>query len=78
MGAAAILMLYFVPLAAAWRRYRERPSAASPALPLLILCSGFLLAGMVDVVLAWRPTIMFYGLAVSLLLVNMDSAGADA
>jgi hypothetical protein len=30
------------------------------------------------VVLAWRPTIMFYGLAVSLLLVNMDSAGADA
>jgi O-antigen ligase len=78
LGAAAVLMLYFVPLAAGWRRYRLRPSAASPALPLLILCSGFLLAGMVDVVLIWRPTIMFYGLAVSLLLVNMDSAGADA
>lgn len=78
LGAAAILMLYFVPLSAGWRRYRQRPSAASPALPLVILCSGFLMAGMVDVVLAWRPTIMFYGLAVSLLLVNMDSAGADA
>ena len=78
LGTAAILMLYFVPLGAGLRRYRQRPSAASPALPLVILCSGFLLAGMVDVVLAWRPTIMFYGLAVSLLLVNMDSAGADA
>ena len=78
LGTAAILMLYFVPLAAGLRRYRQRPSAASPALPLVILCSGFLLAGMVDVVLAWRPTIMFYGLAASLLLVNMDSAGADA
>ena len=78
LGASAILMLYFVPLAAGWRRYRQHPSAASPALPLVILCSGFLMAGMVDVVLAWRPTIMFYGLAVSLLLVNMDSAGADA
>jgi O-antigen ligase len=78
LGTAAILMLYVVPLAASLRRYRLRPSAASPALPLVILCSGFLMAGMVDVVLAWRPTIMFYGLAVSLLLVNMDSAGADA
>lgn len=78
LGTAAILMLYLVPLTASLRRYRQRPSAASPALPLVILCSGFLLAGMVDVVLAWRPTIMFYGLAVSLLLVNMDSAGADA
>ena len=78
LGAAAILMLYFVPLTAAWRRYRQSPSAASPALPLVILCSGFVLAGMVDVVLAWRPTIMFYGLAVSLLLANMDSAGDHA
>jgi O-antigen ligase len=78
LGAAAILMLYFVPLTAGWRRYRLQPSAASPALPLVILCSGFLLAGMVDVVLAWRPTIMFYGLAVSLLLVNMDNAGTEA
>jgi O-antigen ligase len=78
LGTAAILMLYFVPLTAGLRRYRLHPSAASPALPLLMLCSGFLLAGMVDVVLAWRPTIMFYGLAVSLLLVNMDSAGTDA
>lgn len=78
LGAAAILMLYLVPLLAAWKGYRLRPSAASPALPLLILCSGFLLAGMVDVVLIWRPTIMFYGLAISLLLVNMDSAGTDA
>ena len=78
LGTAAILMLYFVPLTAGLQRYRRRPSAASPALPLVILCSGFLLAGMVDVVLAWRPTIMFYGLAVSLLLVNMDSARADA
>lgn len=78
LGAAAILMLYFVPLAASWRRYRLRPSAASPALPLLILCSGIMLAGMVDVMLVWRPTIMFYGLAVSLLLVNMDSAGDPA
>jgi O-antigen ligase len=78
LGAAAILMLYFVPLGASWRRYRLRPSAASPALPLLILCSGFVMAGMVDVVLAWRPTIMFYGLAVSLLLVNLDSGGERA
>jgi O-antigen ligase len=78
LGAAAILMLYFVPLTAGLRRYRLQPSTASPALPLVMLCSGFLLAGMVDVVLAWRPTIMFYGLAVSLLLVNMDSAGTDA
>jgi O-antigen ligase len=78
LGAAAILLLYFVPLAASWRRYRLRPSAASPALPLLILCSGIMLAGMVDVMLVWRPTIMFYGLAVSLLLVNMDSAGDRA
>ena len=78
LGTAAILMLYFVPLTAGLQRYRRRPSAASPALPLVILCSGFLLAGMVDVVLAWRPTIMFYGLAVSLLVVNMDSARADA
>jgi O-antigen ligase len=78
LGAAAILMLYFVPLAAGLRRYRLRPSLASTALPLVMLCSGFLLAGMVDVVLAWRPTILFYGLAVSLLLVNMDSAGTDA
>jgi len=78
LGAAAILMLYFVPLTAAWRRYRLQPSAASPALPLFILCSGCVLAGMVDVVLAWRPTIMFYGLAVSLLLANMDSAGDRA
>ena len=77
LGAAAILMLYFVPLTAGLRRYRLRPSAASPALPLVLLCSGFLLAGMVDVVLAWRPTITFYGLATSLLLVNMDSAGAE-
>ena len=78
LGAAAILMLYLAPLTAAWKRYRRRPSAASPALPLLVLCSGFILAGMVDVVLAWRPTIMFYGLAISLLLVNMDSAGDEA
>ncbi|MDB5928886.1 MAG: hypothetical protein JWR60_593 [Polaromonas sp.] len=78
LGAVAILMLYFVPLTAGLRRYRLQPSTASPALPLVMLCSGFLLAGMVDVVLAWRPTIMFYGLVVSLLLVNMDSAGTDA
>lgn len=78
LGATAILMLYFVPLSAGWRRYRQHPSAASPALPLVVMCTGFLMAGMVDVVLAWRPTILFYGMAVSLLLVNMDSAGADA
>ena len=78
LGVAAILMLYFVPLTAGLRRYRLQPSAASPALPVVMLCSGFLLAGMVDVVLAWRPTIMFYGLTVSLLLVDMDNAGADA
>jgi len=78
LGAAAILMLYFLPLAAGLRRYRLRPSAANPALPLVLLCSGFLMAGTVDVLLAWRPTITFYGLATSLLLVNMDSAGADA
>nr|WP_314624558.1 O-antigen ligase [uncultured Noviherbaspirillum sp.] len=78
LGTAAILLLYLAPLTAAWKRYRRRPSAASPALPLLVLCSGFILAGMVDVVLAWRPTIMFYGLAVSLLLVNMDRVGDDA
>jgi O-antigen ligase len=78
LGAAAILMLYFVPLTAGLRRYRLRPSAASPALPLVMLCSGFLMAGIVDVMLAWRPTITFYGLATSLLLVHMDSAGADA
>jgi O-antigen ligase len=78
LGAAAIVMLYSVPLTAGLRRYRLLPSVASPALPLVMLCSGFLLAGLVDVMLAWRPTITFYGMAVSLLLVNMDSASAQA
>lgn len=78
LGAAAIVMLYSVPLTAGLRRYWLQPSIASPALPLLMLCSGYLLAGVVDVMLAWRPTITFYGMVVSLLLVNMDSARAEA
>ena len=78
LGVAAVGMLYFVPLLAGLRRYRQRRSAASLALPLIIVCSGFLFASMVDVVLAWRPTIMFYGLAVSLLLANMDTSAEPA
>lgn len=72
IGVLSIALLYFVPLAAGMRRYRQWPSASNPALLVIILGSGFLFAGLVDVVLAWRPTIMFYGLAGSLLLVNMD------
>ncbi|MET0962523.1 MAG: O-antigen ligase family protein [Noviherbaspirillum sp.] len=78
LGVLAISLLYFVPLSAGMRRYRRRPSALSPALPLIVLCSGFLLASMVDVVLAWRPTIMFYGLAASLLLATMDNSAEPA
>ena len=78
LGLLAISLLYFVPLSAGLRRYRRWPSAASPALPLVIVCSGFLLASMVDVLLAWRPTIMFYGLAASLLLATMDASAGDA
>ena len=78
LGVAAAGMLYFAPLLAGLRRYRRSRSAASPALPLIIVCSGFLFAGMVDVVLAWRPTIMFYGLAVSLLLANIDTTPESA
>lgn len=74
LGVAAVGLLYFAPLLAGLRRYRQHRSAASMALPLIVVCSGFLFASMVDVVLAWRPTIMFYGLAASLLLANMDTA----
>jgi O-antigen ligase len=73
-GILSLALLYFVPLASAMRRYLRRPSAANPALMVVIVSSGFLMAGAVDVMLAWRPTIMFYGLVVSLLLVEMDSS----
>jgi O-antigen ligase len=74
LGVLSLALLYFVPLAGAMRRYLQRPSAANPALMVIIVSGGFLMAGMVDVMLAWRPTIMFYGVAVSLLLVEMDSS----
>jgi O-antigen ligase len=74
IGIISIAMLYFAPLLAGLRRYRQQPSASNPALLLVVLCSGILFAGMVDVVLAWRPTILFYGLAVSLLLAHMDTS----
>lgn len=72
LGILSLAMLYFVPLGAAWRSYRKKPSSANPALLVIIVSSGFLVAGLVDVILAWRSTIMFYGLAISLLLMEMD------
>jgi O-antigen ligase len=74
IGVLALLLLYFVPLDAARRRYFRAPSAANPALPIIVVSTGFFIAGLVDVVLIWRPTIMFYGLVISLLLAHMDSA----
>ncbi|MES2538044.1 MAG: O-antigen ligase family protein [Pseudomonadota bacterium] len=73
-GIVTLALLYFVPLGSAMRRYLRWPSAANPALMVIIVSSGFLMAGVVDVMLAWRQTIMFYGVAVSLLLVEMDSS----
>ncbi|MEC5215833.1 O-antigen ligase [Actimicrobium sp. GrIS 1.19] len=73
-GALGLGLLYFVPLAAARRQYFRAPSAANPALLVIVVAMGFLIAGLVDVVLIWRPTIMFYGLVISLLLVKMDRA----
>ena len=73
LGILSLALLYFVPLGAAWRCYLRKPSAANPALMVIIVSCGFLIAGLVDVILAWRPTIMSYGLVISLLLVNMDT-----
>lgn len=73
-GVLALMLLYFVPLDAARRRYFRAPSAANPALLIIVVSTGFLIAGLVDVVLIWRPTIMFYGLVTSLLLAHMDNA----
>jgi O-antigen ligase len=72
LGILSLALLYFVPLGAAWRSYRLKPSAANPALLVIVVSCGFLVAGLVDVVLAWRNTIMFYGLVTSLLLMEMD------
>ncbi len=71
-GAISFVLLLGVPLAAAARAYRRHYPVTNPVLMLIIFCSGILMAEMVDLVLIWRPTIMFYGLVVSLLLVNMD------
>ncbi|MEB0134453.1 O-antigen ligase family protein [Actimicrobium sp. CCC2.4] len=78
IGVFSLGLLYFVPLLAARRRYAGAPSAANPALLVIIVSTGFFIAGMVDVVLIWRPTILFYGLVVSLLVAHMDGAGTPA
>lgn len=73
VGVLSLGLLYFVPLGAARRRYFGAPSAANPALLVIVVSTGFFIAGLVDVVLIWRPTILFYGLVISLLLVHMDT-----
>jgi O-antigen ligase len=72
LGILGLAMLYFVPMVVAWRSYLRSRSATNPALMIIIFSCGFLIAGLVDVVLVWRPTIMFYGMIISLLLVDMD------
>jgi O-antigen ligase len=72
LGILGLALLYFVPMVVAWLSYLRARSVANPALMIIIFSSGFLIAGLVDVVLIWRPTIMFYGMVISLLLVDMD------
>lgn len=72
LGILSLGMLYFVPIIVAWRSYMNTRSATNPALMIIIFSCGFFIAGLVDVVLEWRPTIMFYGIVVSLLLMDMD------
>lgn len=76
IGALSLALLYFLPLGAAARRYAGASSAAHPALLVIVMSTGFFIAGLVDVMLIWRPTILFYGLVTSLLLAHMDSAEA--
>lgn len=72
LGILTLAMLYFVPITAAWRSYLRTPSATNPALMIIIFCCSFFISGLIDIVLEWRSTIMFYGVVVSLLLMNMD------
>lgn len=72
LGVLAFGLLIVVPLTAGGRAYRRTDGVTHPGLLVIVFASGVLLAGMVDVVLIWRPTIMFYGMAMSLLLVRLD------
>ena len=71
LGSLCWALLLLFPLRAALRGYGAAPGAANPATAVILLAVGVILAGMVDVVLIWRPTIMFYGVAMSVLLARV-------
>jgi O-antigen ligase len=72
-GLLSLALLYFVPLAIGLRAYRRAPSARNPALLLIVFSTGFLIAGLVDVILAWSAVILFYGLVTSFLIARIDT-----
>jgi O-antigen ligase len=73
LGLLSLGLLYFVPLTIGLRAYRRAPSARNPALLLIVFSLGFLIAGLVDVILAWYSVMMFYGLVASLLIARIDT-----
>lgn len=78
LGALAYILLIGVPLAAGAQVYQRARGISDPAWLVVILASGVLIAGMVDVILVWRPTVMFYGMSMSLLLAYVDNrAGTE-
>ncbi|MDP9108838.1 MAG: O-antigen ligase family protein, partial [Pseudomonadota bacterium] len=78
LGSLCWGLLLLFPLGAGIRAYGYAPGVANPAMAVVLFSIGMLLAGMVDVVLIWRPTIMFYGVAMSLLLAHVARQPAPA
>lgn len=74
LGLLSLALLYFVPLSIGWRAYRRAPTVRNPALLLVVFSFGFLIAGLVDVILAWHSVIMFYGVVTSVLIAHVDIA----
>jgi O-antigen ligase len=71
LGALAFVLLLGVPLVSGSRAYQRIRGIGDPAWMVIVFASGVLIAGMVDVVLIWRPTVMFYGMSMSLLLASL-------
>lgn len=73
LGVFAFVLLLGVPLVYGGRAYQRTRGIGDPAWMVIVLASGVLIAGIVDVVFIWRPTIMFYGMSMSLLLASLDN-----
>ncbi|WP_344763584.1 O-antigen ligase family protein [Actimicrobium antarcticum] len=72
VGILSLALLYGVPMAAGIAAYSS-PARRIGAGVLIVLTSGFILAGLVDILLYWRETILFFSITMSLMLVALDT-----